>query len=560
MEKPPTMTEAPLIRYIMIHVCKGCETAVRSLCALRWALAQPLQVKVFPTKLTFLPMSMATLNVGQILLMLPIIIWIFQSAHYTFVLPNVDYSGYLASYCIYGAFLTANKSNSLFAVLFGMPFERLVLLHALFSGSALLLGCFHTYVALKYGGSASSTTSPDSESIFNGLFDGIHNSAGSILMISMICMVGLSAFRIVLRQHSYNIWYASHVMLAVAAVICMILHDVTFIIFIAVWWLFDLVFRYAIGGRYMLQADISTVGVDEKAQFEPAVQLKFAKPFDYSPGQFVRICIPRISKMEYHPFSISSAPHEEHMTLHIRALGDWTTKLVELAHECEKNKTPIDVLMEGPYGSISVEINNCEKYKLVLFVSGGIGVTACQSIAKHIVHHHAAGAAGAEAGNKLKFLNFVWAVRNNRIVEDMQPLNGKGDAEMLDKIVMYSRGMVGDDTRRTAATGSPNIDEEPVQVNIYMTKGDIPVQDRESLLPGTAAPYKYYQGRPNLDAIFEDMKKAAGALGETSVAVIGCGPTRLMVGLHEACRKHSTSIVSCENGVFFDLHTESFEL
>lgn len=33
---------------------------------------------------------------------------------------------------------------------------------------------------------------------------------------------------------------------------------------------------------------------------------------------------------EYHPFTLTSAPHEDTLSLHIRAVGPWTTRLREL--------------------------------------------------------------------------------------------------------------------------------------------------------------------------------------------------------------------------------------
>ena len=55
--------------------------------------------------------------------------------------------------------------------------------------------------------------------------------------------------------------------------------------------------------------------------------LEFDRPqnFDYKSGQWVRIA--HINSREYHPFTLTSAPHEENLSLHIRAVGPWTTNL-----------------------------------------------------------------------------------------------------------------------------------------------------------------------------------------------------------------------------------------
>lgn len=60
--------------------------------------------------------------------------------------------------------------------------------------------------------------------------------------------------------------------------------------------------------------------------------LVFQRPttFDYKSGQWVRIACLDLGGNEYHPFTISSAPHEEYLSLHIRAVGPWTYNLRNL--------------------------------------------------------------------------------------------------------------------------------------------------------------------------------------------------------------------------------------
>jgi predicted ferric reductase len=56
------------------------------------------------------------------------------------------------------------------------------------------------------------------------------------------------------------------------------------------------------------------------------------------------------------------------VTIHIRRAGDWTNALYELA----KKKSEISIMMEGPYGSLGVDLVG-DRYKMVMLVSGGIG-------------------------------------------------------------------------------------------------------------------------------------------------------------------------------------------
>ena len=58
-------------------------------------------------------------------------------------------------------------------------------------------------------------------------------------------------------------------------------------------------------------------------------QLVFKKPtnFEYKSGQWVRIACLKLASGEYHPFTLTSAPHEETLSLHIRAVGPWTNNV-----------------------------------------------------------------------------------------------------------------------------------------------------------------------------------------------------------------------------------------
>lgn len=60
--------------------------------------------------------------------------------------------------------------------------------------------------------------------------------------------------------------------------------------------------------------------------------LQFQRPqdFDYKSGQWVRIACVGLGTTEYHPFTLTSAPHDDTLSLHIRAVGPWTTRLREL--------------------------------------------------------------------------------------------------------------------------------------------------------------------------------------------------------------------------------------
>ncbi len=65
-------------------------------------------------------------------------------------------------------------------------------------------------------------------------------------------------------------------------------------------------------------------------------------------------------------------------------------------------------------------------------------------------------------------------------------------------------------------------------------------------------------GRPNIDEIFTQMKKAAMDKGETHVAVCVCRPSSLVDSCREASRQYSDGL--CKDGVTFDFHEETFKI
>lgn len=46
-------------------------------------------------------------------------------------------------------------------------------------------------------------------------------------------------------------------------------------------------------------------------------------------GQYIFLCCPEISLWQYHPFTLTSAPEEDYISVHIRCVGDFTTTLAE---------------------------------------------------------------------------------------------------------------------------------------------------------------------------------------------------------------------------------------
>jgi NADPH oxidase 2 len=118
-------------------------------------------------------------------------------------------------------------------------------------------------------------------------------------------------------------------------------------------------------------------------------------------GQYIYISCPEISYFQWHPFTLTSAPEEDYLSVHIRIVGDFTGalaralgcdfdapaggdkggKVVGSAANPRLNRVLPRIMIDGPFGSASEDFLN---YDTVLLVGAGIGVTPFASILKSI--------------------------------------------------------------------------------------------------------------------------------------------------------------------------------
>ncbi|XP_035842493.1 respiratory burst oxidase homolog protein A isoform X2 [Helianthus annuus] len=130
--------------------------------------------------------------------------------------------------------------------------------------------------------------------------------------------------------------------------------------------------------------------------------LQMSKPpkFRYKSGQYMFVQCPIVSSFEWHPFSITSAPDDDYLSVHIRQLGDWTLELKRVFSEvCEPplagksgllradettKATLPRLLIDGPYGAPAQDYR---KYDVLLLVGLGIGATPFISILKDLLNN-----------------------------------------------------------------------------------------------------------------------------------------------------------------------------
>ncbi|KAH7079475.1 FAD-binding domain-containing protein [Paraphoma chrysanthemicola] len=141
--------------------------------------------------------------------------------------------------------------------------------------------------------------------------------------------------------------------------------------------IFERSWRFVLGFR-PIEADLEFLDDETTAITAEVPKTRF---WDYKAGQYVFVQVPQISRFQWHPFTVSTCIHNR-MQVHIKADGDWTNKLRDLAKKGEKTK--IKIGLDGPFGAPAQRFYDFE-YSMVF--GAGIGVTPFSGVLTDLQHH-----------------------------------------------------------------------------------------------------------------------------------------------------------------------------
>ncbi|EGZ08144.1 hypothetical protein PHYSODRAFT_255964 [Phytophthora sojae] len=261
----------------------------------------------------------------------------------------------------------------------------------------------------------------------------------------------------------------------------------------------------------------------------PRVRKDTGESFEYEAGQYAFLWIPTISSLEWHPFTISSSPSEAMVTFHIKGLGDWTNKLMTAASDAT-DTSPFDILLDGSYGNVSMEIESSLVYSHYALFSGGIGVTPMRSI-----HHEG-------YRPDIKNVHFVWSVRDRDLIQVLT------DDTDLHYDVGGTTSYIPERIQDAATQNDPT---STFFSEFYLTRGE---RDVEAQLDHQLRSCLRYGSRPHTANILRAMGEKAKAAGNSRVAVLVCGPKPLVDGVVTA-----SLTLSKEMDISFDIHKELFD-
>ncbi|KAG0712644.1 Dual oxidase 2 [Chionoecetes opilio] len=217
---------------------------------------------------------------------------------------------------------------------------------------------------------------------------------------------------------------------------------------------------------------------------------------------------------EFHPFTLSSAPHHANLTLHIRAVGPWTWKLAEVYGDKASSAKYPEIYMDGPFGEAH---QNWWDYEEVVLVAGGIGVTPFASILKDMVYklHQSFKVI------RTKQVHFLWTTRSQKQYEWMIDILREVEAADKHKIIKVHIFITQFKSKFDLRT-----------IMLYMADRFHHSECGFSLFTQLRA-ITHFE-RPNFDSILQTLKKECKA---NVIGVFSCGSSSLSHAVERSCRE-----------------------
>ncbi|KAI2796466.1 NADPH oxidase 5 [Blomia tropicalis] len=241
-------------------------------------------------------------------------------------------------YCAFILVLVLRKSLThlrAFGLGHYLPIDHYVYFHKLTGWSIALFSAWHTFAHIGNFWVISKVTSISylsllfSPNLGIGWIAGLACISGWLLCLVLVLMLVLS-MNFIRRSGNFEVFYYSHKLY------------ILFFVFLCIhapncWkWLLIPMTLYLIecvlrtfktkkdqhGLTYVIEGTLLPSRV---------IRLLIRKPiyFTFNPGDFVYCMVPSVTGHEWHPFTISSAPEDEFITIHIRAVGEWTNRLYD---------------------------------------------------------------------------------------------------------------------------------------------------------------------------------------------------------------------------------------
>jgi predicted ferric reductase/Ca2+-binding EF-hand superfamily protein len=411
----------------------------------------------------------------------------------------IDFNGALILVPMMRRLLTRLRSTWLGHVL---PVDDAVSFHRIVGQTLFALALAHAACSMVAYANGHADA-PLSHLVFGTL---IGASGAALLLVFAVMWAFSLAF--VRRTRHFELFYFTH-LLYVAWFVLAAVHAPSFLI-----WASLPLAGFAVEQiRRVLHRAPSSRVTSSRALRSGVTRLEIERPagFEFAPADYVFLRIPAVARHEWHPFTLSSAPERPGLTVHVRALGNWSKTLRRLVEDAPD--APLRAYVDGPYGSPSAHIFTS---RVAVLIGAGIGVTPFASVLESLVLR---ANGSSDRPSRLEHAYFFWLNHDQYSFEWFSTLLSQ--LEGLDR-----RGLLEMHLCMTGARSSATA------LGLELARDVMHGSGRSDMITGLRM--HTHVGRPDWEAMLGSIAERHGS---GQVDVFYCGPAGLATRLSPLCRR-----------------------
>nr|POE51174.1 ferric reduction oxidase 4 [Quercus suber] len=279
--------------------------------------------------------------------------------------------GYVGNICWAFLFFPVSRGSSILPLI-GITSESSIKYHIWLGHLSMILFAAHAIGFIIYWAMTNQMAE-----MLQWRKNGVPNVAGEIAIVFAMAMWVTSFPRV--RRKMFEVFFYTH-------------HLYTLYIFFYVLHVGSSYFCMILPGIFLFLVDrfLRFLQSRQRARLDSArllpsgiVELNFSKSqgLTYNPTSTLFINVPSISKLQWHPFTVTSNCNMEpdRLSIVIKREGRWSQKLYQ---ELSSSVGHLNVSLEGPYGPTSSPFL---RHESLVMVSGGSGITPFISIIREII-------------------------------------------------------------------------------------------------------------------------------------------------------------------------------
>ena len=438
-------------------------------------------------KISFFTKQIPYLNISResFIFSISYFIWWTSLLVYSFLSPKINDILFRTGLWItlnMGSVLIPITRNSIFLVLFNISYDHIIHMHKYMAVLCFISVWVKLIVVVIYKG-------------FFFLFIPINNTTGGSPLMGTICSLSIILTVLLaipfIRNRLFELFYYSHRVLSLITIISGTFHYLMTLYYIIppfLLYIIDLIIR-EFHTHKAIYSHLKIVGSEKDNTSCVFIHITLLNPIKVNYGSYFFICFKDISKFQYHPLSLISE-HNENLIFCAKDRGEntWTNKLKKYnssdGRSILKNK---DIYLQGPYGHITINYQ-ANKYKYLISVAGGIGITSVISVLQEINHLYV-----NNKLDKIKKIYLIWIASHYSLVKPFFSL--------LHKF------------------------EDIFDINIYITRESFNNEDNH---------FKIICEKPKISNTINDIINEY-KIENNDMAIISCGPKALSNDLITLC-------------------------